>query len=316
MRKHGLLSNARVRFYERRGYSRNRFQGGVLSDDAREGKWLKVKASMPRNQKVSAVSDSAFRLHMTVSCWCCDELTDGMFKAHVPATVPRAPQGTKLTDAIRELVDAGLWIPTTEGYRINDFLDYNMSRTQWEAKKAAGRLGGKLSGEKRRSKNEAPASAPVQAKPKQVLNQNANQNEAPPQHDNEYDLGSSKSAGSVSDLQARARKVLENPHDGQWQRPSQWPEVQSVAAAWSVPFGIKNVKLRDYAEGDSDLKAILSAIADGYSVEELCSAGEKAKGSSYFSKQENPGPASFTAAVLRRLLRDGSASRGVMVWES
>ncbi len=279
-----------------------------MSDDAESGKWLKVKADAPSNEKISGLSDAAFRLHFSIKCWCADKVTDGRFRAHVPAAMPKAPHGKKLTEAIKEIVDAGLWRATEDGYEVNDFLKYNMSRTKWEALKEAGRKGGKLSGKSRRSKSEAPpeapASAPAQAKPKQGLNENGSKSEAPPEHDNEYDLGSSKSAGVGSVLQARARKVLDNPHDGQWQEPSKWPEVQAIAEAWSHPFGIKNLKLRDYTEGDSDLKAILAALADGYAPEELVAAGPKAKESEWFLKQERPGPASFTAAVLRRLLAE------------
>jgi hypothetical protein len=118
-----------------------------------------------------------------------------------------------------------------------------------------------------------------------------------------------------SEIQAKARKVLDNPHDGQYSVPSKWPEVQLVAAAWSHPFGIREPKLRDFPDGDSDLKAILQALADGYPIADLVAAGEKAKANGYFAKQERPGPASFTAAVLRRLLADKPEQTSAMVWD-
>jgi hypothetical protein len=103
----------------------------------------------------------------------------------------------------------------------------------------------------------------------------------------------------VADLADRARKVLENPHDGQFAQPSKWPEVVAVCEAWA--FGMP-LKLRDHVSSDSDLRAILEAFRDGYTVEQLIEAGKLSLKSDYFKTLARPGPASFTAAVLRRLL--------------
>lgn len=62
------------------------------------------------------------------------------------------------------------------------------------------------------------------------------------------------------------------------------------------------VKLRDFVDSDSDLRAILEAFRDGYTVEELVEAGRRATSSEYFQKLKTPGPAAFTPAVIRRLL--------------
>lgn len=104
-------------------------------------------------------------------------------------------------------------------------------------------------------------------------------------------------------LQEKARKILANPFDGQWQMPSKWPEVEQVGKAWS--FGI-SLKLRDNPSSDSDLRSILEAFADGYTVDELVLAGKLAESSDHFAKLKRPGPSAFTAAVLRRLLADGN----------
>lgn len=109
-------------------------------------------------------------------------------------------------------------------------------------------------------------------------------------------------AAATPSLAERARGVLANPHDGQFQRPSQWPEVRAVARAWSAPFGIREPKLRDHAGSDSDLRAILEAFSDGYSVAELERAGQLAASDEWFARRKRPGPAAFTAAVIRRLL--------------
>lgn len=148
---------------------------------------------MPLNQKVIALSDAAFRMYFSVACWCCDEVNDGKFNAHVPAGMPKAPPPKKLPAVIRELVEAELWHATTDGgYEINDFLKYNMSRAQWEAKKAAGKKGGKLSGESRRNRrrfeDEAPPEAPASPPPEAGASGPASApSQAPAEHENEYD---------------------------------------------------------------------------------------------------------------------------------
>jgi hypothetical protein len=164
-----------------------------MSDDHESGKWLKVKARAPQNAKWIALSDAAFRLHISVECWCCDEVNDGRFSAHVPAGMPKAPPPNKLPGVIKELVTAGLWKPLADGeYEINDFLKYNMSRAQWEAKKAAGKKGGKLSGESRRNRrrfeDEAPPEAPASAHTEAGASAHASAPaQAPAEHENEYD---------------------------------------------------------------------------------------------------------------------------------
>lgn len=48
------------------------------------------------------------------------------------------------------LVAAGFWQRTEGGYRVHDYLDYNMSAAQWKARKLAGKKGGEASAAKRR----------------------------------------------------------------------------------------------------------------------------------------------------------------------
>ena len=146
---------------------------------------------MPNDERVSQLSDAAFRLHVSIKCWCGQNMTDGRFKAHVPASMPRAPHGKKLTDAIGEIVRAGLWIPTEDGYQVRKFLKYNMSRAEWERLRASGKLGGIRSGESRREKGRSKNEAPAQAGPKQVLkhlpkpkaSRGRSKNEAPPEQE-------------------------------------------------------------------------------------------------------------------------------------
>jgi len=255
-----------------------------VSDKADRGMWWKAKARFPFNSKVMALSDAAFRLHVSVSCWCCDEVNDGMFSAAVPSGMPKAPQGRDLTKAIREIVKAGLWKPTIDGYEINDFLKYNMSRVQWEALKERGKLGGLRSGESRRRGNEPPTEAPASPPTKPAASAGAKgKRPAPAEHDHDHDHEKSNKGAAAKDLKASARAAAENqaaaaagvlrldPSEraslliqspdlaSAWQ-PWAWPEVRAfqcaLEGAWGRPvvFG---------GAGDPFMKLLLDALATG-----------------------------------------------------
>ncbi len=257
-----------------------------MSDDAESGKWLKVKARMPNNEKVIALSDAAFRLHISVSCWCADEMTDGAFKAHVPSGMPKAPRGKQLTEAIKKLVQAGLWIPTVDGYEINDFLKYNMSRARYEALRAAGKLGGERSGDARRSKTEAPAEAHASAHGRPKTKQTASKTEAPPEHDHDHDhdheersnknplpkdLKGSRASGANPEgedflnlsIGERASLIAADPSLSGAMKPHTWPEVRRVVKAFAVATG------RDRGVGPYDSDSGTQRVVDLLVVFEL-----------------------------------------------
>lgn len=101
---------------------------------------------MPQHEKYAPLSDAAFRLAITAGAWCASMMTDGRLPKKMIPGLTRAPAGKKLDDAVNELVDARIW-DRIEGddsaFYVHDFLDWNMSRSQWQAKKAAGSAGGK-----------------------------------------------------------------------------------------------------------------------------------------------------------------------------
>lgn len=80
--------------------------------------WLKLDDRFARHRKVAPLSDRAWRLHVTALLECCAELTDGQIDKKLPSTWPSAPRGRALTDAIRELEEAGLWEPNEAGWRV------------------------------------------------------------------------------------------------------------------------------------------------------------------------------------------------------
>lgn len=281
--------------------------------------WVRIDDGFEDHPKVEPLSDAAHRLWVRAACWCKKPTNEhtlgfvprGMLRTIAKNTAP-LPRLEKLAS---ELVTAtaggifehGLWEPVDGGWQFHNWATYQPEADEERIKQKRSDAGRKGAAARWGAKSDANAKPDDTAVSKQdgkpmaphalPMAKNA------PVPDPVPEVVSAPEF-LPSELQARARKVLENPHDGQYERPSQWPEVQAIAEAWSVPFGIRSWKLRDFPDGDSDLKAILAAIADGYSPAELVAAGPKAKASEHFAKLGKPGPASFTAAVLRRLLAE------------
>lgn len=89
--------------------------------------WLKLDDAFPDHPKIEALSDGAFRLHVSGLIHCAKHLTDG----YVPtARVPKLMGYSKR--ALAQLVAAGLWHPRSDGYDLHDYLDWNRSRKQVE----------------------------------------------------------------------------------------------------------------------------------------------------------------------------------------
>ncbi len=198
-----------------------------------------------------------------------------------------------------KLVDVGLWEKAPGGFQIHDYQTWNKTKEQVEHEKAEARRRAAESYD-RRKLNSAPTSALSSAIA-----------EVPPQRsdsagvvvvvasDSSGDPEATTDLDTARDLVERAAKVLKNPYDGEFLQPSQWPEVRQIAESWS--FG-EPIRLGNSPKSDSDLRAILEAIAAENPVSELVRAGSLASGSEYFTKPERRHPGAFTAAVIRRLL--------------
>ena len=80
--------------------------------------------------KIAVLSDAAYRAHSESICYCTKYLTDGA----IPQTVAnRLARGRH--KALAELTegDPPLWVSTSSGYYVRDFLQWNKSRAQVEA---------------------------------------------------------------------------------------------------------------------------------------------------------------------------------------
>lgn len=105
--------------------------------------WVNLDDHFAEHPKNFALSDAAWRLHVSGICYCNIHLTDGLIDAaKVPTLVPRFRRV-----ALAELVDRGIWSPLLGGaaYEVHDFLQWNRSREQVlaekERKSKAGRKG-------------------------------------------------------------------------------------------------------------------------------------------------------------------------------
>jgi len=88
--------------------------------------WLKLDDRFAAHPKISPLSDGAFRLHICGLLFSSAHQTDGRIqREQIPILMPRyRPR------YLDELVVRGLWLPHDEIVEINDYLDYNPSRTE------------------------------------------------------------------------------------------------------------------------------------------------------------------------------------------
>lgn len=147
--------------------------------------WVRLDDQFPDHPKVVTAGPLAGWLHVCALAYCNRHLTDGF--------IPRAQVGRLANfdgmlvgyegddgdartaheptayEMARALVEVGIWVELQGGYQIHDFLDFQPSRAEIEARKKvrqdAGRLGGQRSGEARsrqsRSKTEANREPPT-----------------------------------------------------------------------------------------------------------------------------------------------------------
>ena len=89
--------------------------------------WVRLDDNFPDHPKVEALSDAAFRLHVTAMCYSARLLTDGFVSASRARRLCEQPDAEALID---ELVASGCWDATERGYVIHDFTEYNPTAEQ------------------------------------------------------------------------------------------------------------------------------------------------------------------------------------------
>ena len=97
--------------------------------------WVKLDDGYFFNRKVRVLSPTAMLLDVAAFCFCAKAENDGSFGAH---DVPLVAALCKLDDVsaeLEELIKAGRWKLTDNGYRVHDFLVYNPSHVQLQAQR-------------------------------------------------------------------------------------------------------------------------------------------------------------------------------------
>lgn len=94
--------------------------------------WLKLDDKFPHHPKVVGLSDVAFRLHMSALSHCAEYETDGRVVAHAVTLLTNHTEEER-QEAIKDLVDAGLWELIVGGWEIHDFLEWNPSKAELKA---------------------------------------------------------------------------------------------------------------------------------------------------------------------------------------
>lgn len=88
--------------------------------------WARLDDGFDEHPKIDALSDGAFRLHVTGIVASARNLTDG----HIAAVKVRRLTPNYEPEHLAELLEAGLWERHGEDFIVHDFLDYNPSREQ------------------------------------------------------------------------------------------------------------------------------------------------------------------------------------------
>lgn len=105
--------------------------------------WFKVDENFDTHPRMLGLSGDAIATWLRALAYCNRHATDGL----IPGKALRLVESHADGDTTGELVEAGLWLPTSDGWQIRDFLDWNRSKAERdelsEKRSEAGRRGGK-----------------------------------------------------------------------------------------------------------------------------------------------------------------------------
>lgn len=98
--------------------------------------WARIDDALHSHPKILQTSLAALGLHLLGLSYAADYLTDGFLPT------PWVRRTTDDPELAGELVQYGFWIEAEGGYRIHDYLDYNPSKADYEARLERQRNGG------------------------------------------------------------------------------------------------------------------------------------------------------------------------------
>lgn len=89
--------------------------------------WVKIDDQFPTHPKVMRAGLEARALYVTALCYCAQHLTDGFVTVEVTPLLTAMSQISNGDDALKKLVEVGLFEVCEGGYLIHDYLIYNPS---------------------------------------------------------------------------------------------------------------------------------------------------------------------------------------------
>ena len=104
--------------------------------------WTRLDDQFHTNPKLTGLPDSAFRLYVNGLVWSVANLTDGRIPLVNASQMVSKPHGNSVVNAIRHLVETGLWEPdATESdvWWIHDFDQYQPTKSQVQQEREATR---------------------------------------------------------------------------------------------------------------------------------------------------------------------------------
>ncbi len=107
--------------------------------------WVKLDDKLPGHRKILAASPEAAWLHIEGLCYCAQQETDGAIPDTALAMLTRFSKPKAMKLAAR-LVEVGLWERNSAGWLVHDYLDYNPSRKELEARREIKRRAGQAGG--------------------------------------------------------------------------------------------------------------------------------------------------------------------------
>lgn len=99
--------------------------------------WIKLDDQFAINDKVTSAGPLGLALHIAALCHCGRNLTDGFVRGAAVRGIAAMVGIYQPEPVVAALVAAELWHEVAGGYAIHDYLDYNPSREQVEAKRKA-----------------------------------------------------------------------------------------------------------------------------------------------------------------------------------
>lgn len=98
--------------------------------------WIKLDDRFPQDERILALSDKAFRLHVTTLCLCGQNLTDGRISSAMLRLSANNAALVRTKSFVSELVTSGLWASYEDGWTIVSYLKYNPDAASVKQKRA------------------------------------------------------------------------------------------------------------------------------------------------------------------------------------